>query len=407
MWSLQASRNLSLGDLAAVQQAYDDLLARTDIGFKDGDHIIEAIRNCQAHKEFFKNKTKIVVIGLGGSSLGTKALGHALFNGDLNKKICFLDNIDSHSVDHFLTKVTNPKEWGWILCSKSGSTIEVLSLFDYCLQMIEEKSHYSIIQDAAVITEARSNPLYDFAKEHNRPILPVPLNVGGRFSVFTSVGLFPLSFLGFKSEKALMGFQKVLANKDLVLQLSGHLYQSIKKGEVNFYSFPYCDRLNEWSLWLQQLWSESLSKAKTKAGAEGPVVSTLVPCRGASDQHSVLQQIMEGREKKFVCFYRVASSEKGQKIHKSFMGNSIMNGKSLGDLLHVEMWATEEAMKEAGIPTLNLATEDINEESLAYLMGLWMLTVGVLGELLGLNAFDQPGVESGKKITRRVLSQPH
>lgn len=407
MWTLQTSRDLSQDDMATVQKAYEKLFARHDIGFKDSEHIVQSIQDCRDNKEFFRNKKKIVVIGLGGSSLGTKALCQALVPEQISQKIFFLDNIDSKSVDLFLEKIVNPKDWGWILCSKSGSTIEVLSLFDSCHQAIESRLQHSIIGEVAVITESRPNPLYNFAQEHKRPVLSVPLDVGGRFSVFTPVGLFPLSFLDIHSEKVLSGFRGILANKELVLQLSGQLFQSIKNGEFNFYSFAYCDRLSEWSLWLQQLWSESLAKAQTHSGNLAPIVSTYIPCRGASDQHSILQQVMEGREKKFVCFFRVASSEKGQSLKTSIFGNDIMKGKRIGDLLRVEMMATEEAARQSGIPILQLSTEELNEESVTYLMGLWMLTVGVLGELLNINAFDQPGVESGKKITRRVLSQPH
>ena len=197
-----------------------------------------------------------------------------------------------------------------------------------------------------------------------------------------------------------------MEDPSLAKKTVGHLWSSHQNQEFNFYSFQYCDRLTSWGLWLQQLWSESLAKATTRNNTQASQVATFIPCRGASDQHSVLQQIMEGPEKKTVCFHQVESSQAGQlKMSQSHFSNSIMDDRSIGQLLSVQANATEQAVRERGVSTMVLKTKDLNETSMGYLMMSWMLAIGALGELLDINAFDQPGVESGKVITRRVLSQ--
>ncbi len=189
--------------------------------------------------------------------------------------------------------------------------------------------------------------------------------------------------------------------------MASQLWASHKRGEHSLYSFQYCDRLHDWGLWLQQLWSESLAKKISRDGQPAAAVATIVPCRGASDQHSVLQQVIEGNEKKFVCFHQVASSERSRvNIESSLFETSLLVGSGVGRLLQVQAEATEQAIRESQSGTMVLKTSELNEESLACLMMAWMLCIGVLGELLNIDAFNQPGVESGKVITRRVLSQP-
>lgn len=408
MWTLKALNPSNDGVKSYIEKSYSQLMARSDLGFKDLELLKLSISECRQLKSFYEDKKQIVVVGLGGSSLGAKALCEALYPNEWQDKITFLDNVDSFTVDSFLAAVESPKELGWIVISKSGGTIEVLSLLDYCHEYFQSKGQFSILKNMVAITEEKESSLKTFANENNIPCLPVPLNVGGRFSAFTAVGLFPLGFLGVDFDKIISGFSKALSNKDQVIDMGSQLYESMGREEFNFYCFHYCDRLTLWADWLQQLWSESLSKAVDRKGNDAPVLSTFIPCRGASAQHSVLQQVVEGREKKFACFVRVSSSESGNhKIKKSILGHELMESKSLGDLLCAEAKATEQALNDSGTSTFSLSVSDLDAESVTQFMGLWMLTVGTLGEAFDINAFNQPGVESGKLIARRVLSDSH
>ncbi len=406
MWNIEVSNNVESTLLEETKSAYDALLKRQDLGFFQLSLIDEAITQVENVKSFFKSKSNLVVIGLGGSSLGTKAIFEALYPNHWKSKVHFLDNVDGFSLDQFLNSIDNPAEMAWILCSKSGGTIEVTTLYDYCYQWIKDKFGMEITANTFLVTEDKDSLLTLMAKEQQIPYLSMPKSIGGRFSVFTPVGLLPLSFLGVNLRELKKGFEQCLQDNSLVITLSSQMMASILRGDSSFYFFQYSDQLGEWSLWLQQLLSESLSKRVTRDNIKAPIFPTVVPCRGASDQHSVLQQIIEGLEKKFCCFHRVQTSESSAfNIKESLFPQSLMVGKSPGELLSVEAKATEAAMQKSQISTMVLKVNKVNEQSISYLMAAWMLSTGVLGELMNINAFDQPGVESGKSIARRVLSQ--
>ncbi len=404
MWKISSPEPMDISLQDEVSEAFEALLKREDLGFFQMDLMKKSITDTKGASPFLKNKKGLVVIGLGGSSLGTKAISAALCPGQT--RLHFLDNVDGQSLDQFLEALDEPESWGWVLCSKSGGTIEVTTLFDYCYLWLKEKHNISILENTLVVTEEKPSLLFDLAKKEKLPLLPMPKNIGGRFSVFTSVGLFPLSFLELNLNKFYAGFEACLNEKKLVIELATRLMTSVQKQDQSLYFFQYSDQLTQWSLWLQQLLSESLGKKQTRDSGQAPNFPTVVPCRGASDQHSVLQQIIEGPQKNFCCFHRVESSEVSMKtIKESLFGESLLIGKSPGELLGVEAEATQKAMTESQIPTMVLKTQKLDEESLGYLMAAWMLSTGVLGEMMNINAFDQPGVESGKSIARRVLSQ--
>lgn len=406
LWQLKISQSTSGDTENKVQKAFKDLRSQSGLGFQSLVRLQESMEEAKKYRSFIDQYNKLVVVGVGGSSLGTKAISQALFPNHWPEKLIFLDNADTSTVDRFLNSENSFDQYGWVVCSKSGSTIETLSLFEYCHAAIAEQYNFSIIKNSLVISEDKQSPLVDYAQKNQVLHALMPKDVGGRFSVFTPIGLLPLQALDFDFTKVKSGFENALNNSSLVCELSGFLYESIQKGETSFYSFQYCDGLESWGLWLQQLWSESLSKKSTRNGDQAPVVHTFIPCRGASDQHSVLQQVIEGHESKVVGFHRVLSSEKSQyQIKEPLFSNSLLKSKGLGHLIHAELIATEQAVRDSGRDTFVMSTEKLDEESLSSLMMVWMLCIGVLGELLDINAFDQPGVESGKVIARRVLSQ--
>ncbi len=194
MWDFRSGVDVgSFGD--EVDKAIAAFFARTDLGFFREDLISESRMQCEAHRTFFEGKEALVVIGLGGSSLGTRAMSQALFPGKLDR-LHFLDNVDAFTLDAWIDSVESPEKLGWFVCSKSGGTIEVTSLFDYCHQEFKKKHNISILENTAVATESKDSLLKNLADQHQLPCLEIPLDVGGRFSAFTPVGLFPLSFLG-------------------------------------------------------------------------------------------------------------------------------------------------------------------------------------------------------------------
>ena len=311
MWTTRASFDLPDEIRLEVSRALDFLLKRKELGFLKTEKLDNSLLECKENFHFFHGKEALVVIGVGGSSLGAKALCQG-FSRKWENKIFFLDNVDSLSVDIFLANPLNWEKVAWVVISKSGKTLETLSLYNYCHSVLSQEKSFSIIKNTAVITELKKNPLYDFAIMEKRPILSIPCDIGGRFSVFTPVGLFPLAFLEGSLKTLVKGYKKALAEKEKIIEIAGQLWASHLREEMNLYSFQYCENLGTLSLWIQQLWSESLSKDKNRQGSPAPANSTFVPCRGVSDQHSVLQQIIEGVEKKFILFHQVRGSETQQ-----------------------------------------------------------------------------------------------
>ena len=400
MWTLKVSEPLDQKLLDQVESAYEAFMGRSDLGFLRPDLVDKALESIRGHQSFLNQKKHLAVIGLGGSSLGTKVLCEALAQEP--NKIHFLDNVDPHSVDQWLQGI-KPEQWAWLMVSKSGDTMEVLALYDHCAQWIKSQKGFSIKEQTGVITERKNSEVYKAAQKYGWPVFELPQDVGGRFSVFTPVGLLPSVFLKISPQGLMEGRLKALSHREEVMALVGSLWASHRRGEKILYSFQYCERLQAFGRWLQQLWSESLGK---KQSLKAEAAATFIPCRGVSDQHSLLQQIMEGAEKKFVCFHRVMSSETSPlSLENSVFDQSPLGSGSLGRLMEVEAQATCQALNQSQIHTLVLKTEDITESSLAYLMMCWMIGIGVLGELLGVNAFDQPGVELGKKISRQVLTE--
>ena len=165
--------------------------------------------------------------------------------------------------------------------------------------------------------------------------------------------------------------------------------------------------LRDFGLWTQQLWAESLGKAKTRNGDPAPRASTPLPALGSSDQHSILQQVMEGSRDKFLCFLRVAASEeKSQTLERNlFDCQTLMMGKSMGGLFSAMADATRQALESSGVQSLTLTAESLDERSMGALFMLFEITVATIGEVLGINAFDQPGVELGKRLARDILGR--
>ncbi|MCB0378219.1 MAG: glucose-6-phosphate isomerase [Bdellovibrionales bacterium] len=407
MWNFSTELSVPLGLKDASKKGLQQLLDRKDLGFFNLELMEQSIEQSLQLAEQFKDKPNFWIVGLGGSSLGSKALATALLSSNNSKKFYFLDNVDSEYVEQNLSSISSLDEHLFVFISKSGSTLEVLSLLDHCNQYFKEKGQ-DLTKHMVIITESKESPMRQFAKKFDIATLSVPAEVGGRFSVFTPVGLFPAACMGIDISQFKKGFQNVLEEDHIITELASLLLNSLSQQEFDFYLFQYSDRLFNFGLWFQQLWSESLGKARNNEGEVAPTISTFIPLRGSSDQHSVLQQIAEGQKKKLVGFVRVEASEKSTlQLNHPIPGNELMKSKGLGDLLAAAAIATQQSLSEMGHSTFCLKTDQIDPQTMGYLMGLSMLVVGTLGEVMRLNAFDQPGVESGKRITRRVLQNSH
>jgi glucose-6-phosphate isomerase len=410
MWSIDNSKSKTSAKHAeAAANSLLQLLSRKDIGFFKLDERkseLSAIQSLADKKRAQFNS--IAVLGIGGSALGALALFESVLPEWIeNKKILFFDNVDSVAFYRKLHGIKNPEQTLWVLISKSGSTVETLMQAECIDVFLKSKGLQGIAEQSVVITESKSSDLYDWAQKNKVDALAVPLDVGGRYSVLTSVGLFPAAFAGIDISKLLLGAEKALASKELCVQLLAEYVAAIQRGAPAAYFFAYCDDLKNFGMWIEQLWAESIGKKQNTKGEKAPAAPIPITCRGATDQHSVLQQVAHGTQDKIVTFFRVGSAENASSPLQAaqFKTTQSLVSKSIGQLLRAEAIATEQALQEENVQTVSLYSEKLTAESMGFLFMAFELLVGGLGTYMDINPFDQPGVERGKVLARAILKQ--
>ncbi|AZZ36560.1 glucose-6-phosphate isomerase [Bdellovibrio sp. qaytius] len=346
--------------------------------------------------------THFVLIGIGGSSMGARCIGEITGK----KNIYFLDNVDSAEFSHIWSEVKpHLTKTAFICVSKSGSTIEILWNFSQ-LENLAKEQGCDIIQQSYYVSELTSNPLSNFARKHNRPLLEVPVDIGGRFSVLSPVGLLIAGICGLDITEMQRGAAAALEDKLKVAAICGSFLDSFKRKENITLFWFYNSGFRWFGNWLQQLWAESLGKRTDRDGNPAPAFSTPMIAIGSCDQHSILQQVAHGPKDKFVCFFSFHSVESSQQSVKSVLFDEIkfMEGRNYGELIACQSKATYEALKQNGVSSEFFSLDDSDKsKSLGYLFMFFQLVVATLGEHENINAFDQPGVTLGKEITLQML----
>ncbi len=386
-----------------AEAALAALRIRGDLGFAQLPFDIEKI---QARAFEIKQKFRqFVILGIGGSALGTRAILDALGLQDSKISMVILDNVDSFSFFKKL-ETLNLEVCHFLIISKSGQTIETLTQAEFIDQVLLKKALPGLSQVSTVISEFEKNPLTEWAESAKVPILEIPKNVGGRFSVLSPVGLLPAALAGLDLQRICNGANWAKKQDQLIIQLASQALMSFEREEWITLFWCFCDRLQSFGSWLQQLWAESLAKQKDRMGREAPRASTPMPCKGSTDQHSILQQVMDGERDKFIYFFRVLESEtSGPIIERNiFRGQEAMLRKSMGELFAAQAEGLRESLAVARVNSVTCQIERLDEASLGALFMLFQLVIGTLGEALDINAYDQPGVEAGKIATKKRLS---
>ncbi|WP_086290548.1 glucose-6-phosphate isomerase [Campylobacter devanensis] len=339
----------------------------------------------------------VVLVGVGGSSLGVKALYDML---NLQKELIFLDNLDPYSIEKKCAKI-EPNKTLFIISSKSGTTIETISIYKYILAKFVIKSYENFI----FITDPDS-PLESYAKKVGAKIFNIPKNVGGRFSVLSAIGLVPLGLCGADISELLVGAnsakeQYLSRNDDGILQKAYH-YATHSSAKINVL-FSYSDRLTSFNEWYVQLWAESLGK---KRGYKR-VGLTPVGLVGSKDQHSFLQLIMEGVKDKTVTFITIKdhnSTISVPNLKLNFLdGCDFVNSKSIAEVFNAQAHSTMQALASEMISIDELVIDRLDEWHCGWLIYYYELLTSATGLMLGINTYDQPGVEAGKRILKKLL----
>lgn len=383
-------------------QCLEKLLNRKEIGFYKLGEMNHLWSQSEQVGETFANKFKnFIWVGIGGSSLGPKAMVEALKVSHIQ----VLENPDIQTLLATKKKFSSFKDVGFVFVSKSGTTIETLATMDFFAQELAAEN-LQLKNQTVVITELKPSSLYDWAKMNGAPILEIPLNVGGRFSVLSSIGQLVIKLcklnLGEFRHGAESAFKTEFKERTL-FPLTQFFMDSFKRKDVLSYFWYYSDSTFQLGKWLEQLWAESLAKKESPLYvATAPIISL-----GANDQHSILQQMMETQLGKTVVVHRFKSSEENDYQLKTtqFPETQVLKNRPLSHLLKTEAQAMTESQKEIQHPVCEIKFDKMDEHALGQYFMAYQLVVGMMGEFMQINAFNQPGVELGKVITKKILTQ--
>lgn len=354
----------------------------------------------------------LIVVGIGGSSLGLEALVNALLPYGYNSlsfsergcfpRIWIADNIDPHKI-HWILKHCNPSDTLVCVITKSGTTVETMSNFSLIYNWLDENIS-NVSKQIVSITDAKTGLLIKFVEEKGITNFIIPKNVGGRFSVLSPVGLLPAALLGIDIDNLLKGASSILNidYEQIIVLSSVYLYYLNNNYNMNIL-MPYSSRLEKFSEWFCQLWGESLGK---KIEGNIRLGSTPVRATGAIDQHSQMQLYKDGPNDKILTFIEIDAHEFEKKIPaQSITDLSYLDGLNMGDLLNIELRCTEAVLLAEGKPNLKLIIDSIDELSMGALLMLFQYVVATIGLSLSCDPFDQPGVEEGKQYAYGVLGR--
>ncbi len=350
-----------------------------------------------------KNGSRALLFGIGGSALGPQLICD-IFGERGQVGIC--DNVDPMYLEKLWQSPEHWKTGSIVIISKSGATIETLAAVQRFHEFMKGTAP-DWHKRTLVISEPTKNPLTDWAHSRKIPIAEFPLDVGGRFSVLSPVGMVFAAFLGQKPEDFLSGAAWALKQEKMVSELIALSRSSFERQEWITLFWSYSSLLRYFGAWMTQLWAESLGKKVTTEGQPAPRVSTPMWAVGATDQHSLLQQVMEGHRDKWVVIHKIKSLEKMGQFSGDLEMPSLqmMKTKSLGRLLAAECAATSDALRSEGVSVMEIELDDLSPNTVGALLMLWEWVVAGLGSSLKINPFDQPGVELGKRLAIKNLER--
>ncbi len=361
--------------------------------------------------------TDFVHVGIGGSALGPmalqRALNHPYYNalpaeGRRGPRIHFAENTDPNTLSAILDVADPTSTWVNVV-TKSGSTAETMANFLVVRGwLVDALGAFGYQGRTVATTDPEEGFLKEIADRDDLRVLPIPKDVGGRFSVLTPVGLLPAAVTGLDVEALLTGAARCVDEVNeqreehpAVVGAAMHYLMDTARGRNVRVMMPYADALERLAAWFVQLWAESLGKDGKGSTPHGAV--------GTTDQHSQVQLFMEGPQDKVVEIVEVESHPRDLPMPEAYddlEGVGYLGGHTMAELLNVECDATRKALTEAGRPNSTIRLGTVSEENLGYLFQALEVQTAIAGSLYGVNAFDQPGVEAGKQITYSRMGRP-
>lgn len=430
----------AVGEHGITMEELDEIKPRLKAALNSAEAKRDSMRWRDLYKTERKNIEKIkavaesirqvaddfVVLGIGGSALGPIAIQQALAHlrhNDLKKaaagapRIFIEDNIDPERMAALLD-VIDLEKTVFNVITKSGSTSETMSQLLIVVRLLIDRFGEDELKDRLIATtDSEKGSLIGIAKKYGLTAFVVPDGVGGRFSELCPVGLLPAAVAGIDIEKLLDGaqFMDELCSTDEIeknpaLMLAGLEVLAMEKHGANIgVLMPYADSLKYFADWYAQLWAESLGKKRTENGRTLRFGQTPVKALGVTDQHSQVQLYTDGPFDKTITFIGVESFRRTVGIPHAFddiPNVAFLSGHTLNELINAERVATEHAVTVSGHMNKTIILPEVNEFTIGQVLMLFELQTAFAGELLSIDAFDQPGVEEGKNATYALLGKP-
>lgn len=370
------------------------------------------LHDLEGMEQFVRGFEHMLLLGIGGSALGARALQKAFFPqqdqpGHEGPWLWIADNVCPHTVEAYLEKLPVEKTLV-VVVSKSGGTIETISQYFLVRQWMQKKLDDRWNEHFLFVTDSDNGFLREQANEHTVRSLEVPDNLGGRYSVLSAVGLIPAMFMGMDYASLVEGASSVLSSlaapnlngekisRHPAFELACWNAALMDNGYNELIFFSYIPQWAWFGQWFAQLWAESLGKQ-----GKG---SQPLPAVGATDQHSVNQMFLDGPRNKACLFLTCPELPEGMAFPDDIPEKfAYIKGKRFGELIHAEGLGTRMALSKNGVPLVELRMGKDNEEAAGTLMGLLMAATIFTGWIIGINPVDQPAVELGKRLAKARL----
>ena len=366
----------------------------------------------------------ILVLGIGGSALGGIAITEALLKPYWNlltpeqrkglPRIFFLDNIDPDTMNGLL-EILDLKKTLVNVITKSGDTAETMSQYMILKDLMQKELGDDYRKNIVATTDKSLGVLKQLANQEGYKTFIIPDDVGGRFSVFSAVGLIPFALVGLDIDQIINGIKDMdlaLKNTDINQNIAAqsaliHYLMDTKLNKKISVMMPYSSRLKYVPDWFVQLWAESLGKEFNKLGDKVNIGLTPIKAVGATDQHSQVQLFNEGPNDKLITFIRVDEFDTVLEIPKIFeyTGIGYLGGKTINDLINAEADSTRVSLLDCSRPNMTISLEKIDEYNLAQLLYMLEVQTAIAGELYNIYTYDQPGVEQAKNYTYALMGR--
>lgn len=366
----------------------------------------------------------ILVLGIGGSALGGMAVCEALLKPYWNQlseeqrnglpKIYFLDNIDPDQFNGLLDFLDLKRTLVNVI-TKSGSTAETMAQFMIVKDRLEKELGDDYVRNIVATTDKNVGILRQISNEEGYKTFVVPDDVGGRFSVFSAVGLLPFALVGIDIEELMQGVKDMdlaLKNTDIRHNIAAqnaliHYLMDMQKGKNLSVMMLYSSKLKYISDWYVQLWAESLGKNKDLDGNDVNVGQTPIKALGVTDQHSQIQLYNEGPNDKVINFIRIKEFDTTLEIPKIFeyTGVGYLGGKTINELLNAEAESTKVALIDYQRPNVTITLQKADAYHLGQLIYMLEVQTAIAGALYNINTFNQPGVEQAKNYTYALMGR--